>query len=471
MSHHARIRSVGDGWLTILPTELEALEQGLASGINGDDGSTHAPSAPITFQGVFGLMVTGPTLVTMGAGLYGPNDGSSGTIAFDNSDWGSLDPSNVLATRVPFEPMERGRGLPSYTWTTRRENGSLQAYAPMVDIGDGAGMRQARAYVPFAPHDGSTVTSLTVFFHVGAVHTAVPPVMPSVRVVRQDSAGNCVPLTSVAAGGDVAGYVFVATPSSATAWTNNFQTQSLTLKCDQNNVIDRSQYDYFLELVEEGGLTGYPWQLVFVPPVALVATTANVSLYNLPFVDGVDLSDGSTGTGGDIVLVKNQTDSRQNGLYVTSLYTWTRLPDAPFSQGMVVPVLAGTVNGGTMWQASSNVSSWTPSDPVTLTWAPSTAFNVNALVTPTRWNGLYYTSGSGGTSSSTEPHWPLAPGATVTDGSVTWTCVGAAIRGDQLDFVPVADGPPSEGSALFGHGISWHGFLPTYAAIPDLRPA
>lgn len=56
-------------------------------------------------------------------------------------------------------------------------------------------------------------------------------------------------------------------------------------------------------------------------------------------------------------------------------------------------------------------------------WVASTAYAVNDLVMPTsaNENGHYYKCTTAGTSSSTEPTWPTASGATVADGTVVWT--------------------------------------------------
>jgi hypothetical protein len=58
-------------------------------------------------------------------------------------------------------------------------------------------------------------------------------------------------------------------------------------------------------------------------------------------------------------------------------------------------------------------------------WNATTSFaaGLYAMPTPAKNAGLYFSS-SGGTSGSTEPTWPTTVGATVTDGSITWTCIG-----------------------------------------------
>ena len=75
---------------------------------------------------------------------------------------------------------------------------------------------------------------------------------------------------------------------------------------------------------------------------ARVATTTNITLSNTQTVDGVALSEG------DRVLVKDQTDPIENGLYVVSSGAWSRSADADepneVSAGLFVFVEEGSVN-------------------------------------------------------------------------------------------------------------------------------
>lgn len=54
-------------------------------------------------------------------------------------------------------------------------------------------------------------------------------------------------------------------------------------------------------------------------------------------------------------------------------------------------------------------------------WAASTAFTAGTIV-PNPANGYFYTTAASGTSSATQPTWPINPGLTVTDNNITWTC-------------------------------------------------
>lgn len=90
-----------------------------------------------------------------------------------------------------------------------------------------------------------------------------------------------------------------------------------------------------------------------------VATTGNVDLAT----GGLLTIDGVTLQAGDRVLVKDQTDPTENGIYIASSGSWTRAPDADqdseVTAGLAVFVSEGTVNGNTAWVLITN-------DPITL---------------------------------------------------------------------------------------------------------
>ena len=81
----------------------------------------------------------------------------------------------------------------------------------------------------------------------------------------------------------------------------------------------------------------------------LVATTENITLSGLLEIDGVQLSEG------DRVLVKNQTDAEDNGIYVVTGGAWYRSPDfdgnpdGEVSQGDMIPVISGNTYFNTIW--------------------------------------------------------------------------------------------------------------------------
>jgi hypothetical protein len=81
----------------------------------------------------------------------------------------------------------------------------------------------------------------------------------------------------------------------------------------------------------------------FKEPVR-VATTANIDVA----AGGLLTIDGVTLVAGERVLVKNQTDATENGIYLASAGEWYRAPDAMSSRnigkGVLVWVASGTAN-------------------------------------------------------------------------------------------------------------------------------
>jgi len=96
--------------------------------------------------------------------------------------------------------------------------------------------------------------------------------------------------------------------------------------------------------LDQTGLIFVPASAVQAYAAARVATTANVALFGLALIDGTPLAEG------DRVLVKNQSNPRQNGLYVASLGAWARAADANTANELVagsyVFVKEGSINGG-----------------------------------------------------------------------------------------------------------------------------
>lgn len=88
-----------------------------------------------------------------------------------------------------------------------------------------------------------------------------------------------------------------------------------------------------------------------------IATTSNITLSGLQTIDGV------TTVANDRVLVKDQTDQSENGIYVASTSTWQRDLDWDGSfdikQGTSVRINAGTVNAGQWFSVAT-------ADPITV---------------------------------------------------------------------------------------------------------
>lgn len=98
-------------------------------------------------------------------------------------------------------------------------------------------------------------------------------------------------------------------------------------------------------------VTGYGETVAYKAPCRL-ATTGNITL------SGLQTIDGSVTAADDRVLVKNQTDGRENGIYIASAGLWQRARDLDsnrdVTKGTRVSVTDGTVNIGTVWLVSTD---------------------------------------------------------------------------------------------------------------------
>ena len=81
---------------------------------------------------------------------------------------------------------------------------------------------------------------------------------------------------------------------------------------------------------------------VTIPETVTAATTGNITLATLQAVDGVSLKEGN------IVLVKNQTNKVENGIYVVSSGAWSRhasyAAESHGLDGKFIPIYEGTTN-------------------------------------------------------------------------------------------------------------------------------
>lgn len=105
-----------------------------------------------------------------------------------------------------------------------------------------------------------------------------------------------------------------------------------------------------------------------------VATTANITLSGEQTIDGIAVVENNR------VLVKNQTNTVNNGIYICETTAWTRAKDFDGSRdaiaGTLVHVRVGTIFANSIWRLT------TSSDPVVfgtdnITWEPAGQFWTN----------------------------------------------------------------------------------------------
>jgi len=118
-----------------------------------------------------------------------------------------------------------------------------------------------------------------------------------------------------------------------------------------------------------------------IKPSCIAATTSNISLYGLLEIDGVQL------VAGNRVLVKNQENETQNGIYVAASESWSRAADftqGTASWGAFTFIEKGTTNKGKGFVAISNAG-LTGDIEIGTDAIPFTQFS----------GGLSYTAGNG----------------------------------------------------------------------------
>ena len=157
------------------------------------------------------------------------------------------------------------------------------------------------------------------------------------------------------------------------------------------------------------------------------ATTANITLSGTQTIDGIAL------VAGDRALVKNQTTTSANGIYVVSATAWTRALDADATSeigGATVNVDSGTANGGQLFTTSFRITD-------TL---GTTAMNWYAILDSNR----LITSGSTATSSIVNYNGTTAAagqfdGGTTTPSGTTRLNYGGNLYPTALNIIGTAD--------------------------------
>lgn len=163
------------------------------------------------------------------------------------------------------------------------------------------------------------------------------------------------------------------------------------------------------------------------------ASTGNLTLSGTQTVDGIALS------AGDRVLVKNQSDASENGIYVVSGSAWTRSADAAGSNltlGSFTFVESGSVNKGrgyvysdaNAWTQFSESTSITAGTGITVngqqisidtTWAGQTAITTLGTISTGIWNGSTIGVAYGGTGATTLTGYVKGSGTSALTASAT----------------------------------------------------
>lgn len=115
--------------------------------------------------------------------------------------------------------------------------------------------------------------------------------------------------------------------------------------------------------------------------------------------------------------------------YVPDLLNHAKWADISANESTGTNYTAGGVTPTTPAIVKTAANAWSTAA------ALSTAYSVGQVVRPASANGYLYRCEAAGTSGATAPTWPTAFGATVADGSVTWTNIGTSITQFNVDPV------------------------------------
>lgn len=119
---------------------------------------------------------------------------------------------------------------------------------------------------------------------------------------------------------------------------NGFKISNLADGTSAQDAVTKAQLD--------AAVQGWKWK----EPVR-AATTANITLSGTQTIDGVSV------IAGDRVLVKDQSDAEDNGIYLAASGAWTRAADFDAASelvGATVFVSEGTANGNSQWTMTTN---------------------------------------------------------------------------------------------------------------------
>ena len=126
-------------------------------------------------------------------------------------------------------------------WTTATNLGYL--------VGPGTGTGQV--LVLKGLHNGATLSTITVALSVTTAHSGVPASLPQLFVERYNvTAGGAVASVALSSSDP---QLFTPAPGTGAAWVAGNVIQPLVYTCNQNNVIDTSQYLYIAVLYDENG--------------------------------------------------------------------------------------------------------------------------------------------------------------------------------------------------------------------------
>jgi hypothetical protein len=227
------IQSTANGG--IISTVASGIKAGIEGGIVGD---TFGGIQPIT---------TGGILCAIPSGIEVSEAGGLVTTAAGGFQLGGG--TNDYPTFSAARTISRGMNLAPIAVVSPWTNSGIGI------VGNGTNAPQYMAISSERLIQGATLVSVEFFFYVGTSHSSVPASLPTFSIQRGfilggvSYTGNFATLASSDTGSGLA----FPTPGSGSAWYDSANTQSFTYTCNQNNTIDTTAYNYFIQLDDEHG--------------------------------------------------------------------------------------------------------------------------------------------------------------------------------------------------------------------------
>ncbi len=347
-------------------SDFEDWDRKVAASVNGDDGGTWAPSSPIVITNGVGGAETDilcPVKVCYGARF---TTATGGRFAISGPKFEILAPGHAGSTRALLTPMAGAIVEPAAAAARLLLSNAIQLALPRVTVDHAPAPVEIGDLTTVGPlEDVATRTTQILRTHDGATLASITLTwisrqgQPRARLLRCDAGGNPTPITLAAPGADVDGWTSLPAPDAA------LTIQTSALACDPGVVVDKSQYSYALQIVEDQTLK-IPTPLL-KRPARLVSTVNLESLHGTPVIDGVQT------VAGDIVLLVGQGNTKENGLWyvfgssnaftpvgITSSAAGSTpgsviyfVREGVFPAGYVVPITDGVSLAGSLWQATA----------------------------------------------------------------------------------------------------------------------
>jgi hypothetical protein len=245
-----------------------------SQGLNGDVGSTHAPSGVIYVAGA-GMWICGPSTYG-GVGNFGivTPHGSGARITHGDNDWIQFQTGAANANRNITTSLGRARDASFYPPLAAGAAPTMARFRYMAtfdgiinaDAGasDPAGAVVANDYPPYVQggriicpirvHDQATLLQVNIGINI-ITHAALPANQPMFRVVSVDASGNMTPLQSNPATPGWQGNGWVQLQAGNVTAYNAWNL--VVYSCDPGVICDLAGHNYFVQITDEADVPGW----------------------------------------------------------------------------------------------------------------------------------------------------------------------------------------------------------------------